>query len=432
MTFWSKLLLLLVAGYLTLTRSFAHFGVPAANLFIGEIAIAVFLLAQPQNVLQRWMTALRQPSKLSEFSTAFACFLAYGWFEAVRGLGKGNAPLLTLQGFAFHYYPICFFIGLWLGSEDPRLLRKVVRVLAWTNGVYGLLYIAILNRIPLGVPGTSDVPLFGQPAGSSIAILGLICLEPVLARVWHLLLMNLLVMLGLQVRAEFLGFILGVVLWSMLTRRFDRVLAGFVVVTAVLMAGLLADFRMPAPGTRGGQISTREIIARVVAPADPELAAEYADNAKSLAGTATWRLNWWQKIWDDVHQDTETAIIGEAYGFPLADLVGYRERDLRTPHSVFFYALGYGGWIGVVVFFALQATLGRTLWLAWRTSGLTFGPVLWVTFLSGACFGNAFETPFGAIPFYLLTGLAAAPLCAAAAKRYAYPAGTYVLQTAWR
>jgi hypothetical protein len=432
MTPWSKLLLLLVAGYLTLTRSFAHFGVPAANLFIGEIAIAAFLLWRPHAVLENWITALRQPARLSEFSLAFSCFLAYGCFELIRGLGNGNEFLLALQGFAFHYYPICFFIGLWLGGADPRLLRKAVRLVAWTNGIYGVLYIAFLNRIPMAVPGTTDVPLFGQPAGSSIAILGLICLEPKLSRVWHLLLINSLVMLGLQVRAEFLGFLLGVAVWGLLTRRFDRVFAGFAVLVALLAAGLFVDFRMPAPGTRGGQISTRDIIGRVVAPADPELAAEYTENARSLAGTATWRLNWWQRIWDDVHRDTATAMFGESYGFPLADLVGYRERDLRTPHSVFFYALGYGGWVGVFVFFALQASLGRTLWLAWRVSGLPFGPVLWVTFLSGACFGNAFETPFGAIPFYLLTGLAAAPLCAELGKQHAYPAGTYVLQTAWR
>ena len=162
--------------------------------------------------------------------------------------------------------------------------------------------------------------------------------------------------------------------WGLLARRFDRIFAGFAVVGALFAIGLLVDFQMPAPGTRGGQISTRDIFGRVVAPADPELAAEYAENARSLAGTATWRLNWWRKIWDDVHRDTETAMFGESYGFPLADLVGYRERDLRTPHSVFFYALGYGGWMGVFVFFALQASLGRTLWLAWRVLGLHSAP----------------------------------------------------------
>ncbi|HUB79585.1 MAG TPA: hypothetical protein VMB03_12340 [Bryobacteraceae bacterium] len=432
MTRWSKLLLLLVAGYLTLTRSFAHFGIPAANLFVGEIAIGAFLLFRSHEVLENWLASLRQPTRLSGFSLAFACFLAYGLFELIRGFGKGNAVLLTLQDFAFSYYPICFFIGLWLGSADPRLLRKVIRFVAWSNGIYGILFIVVLNRFLVAVPGTTDVPLFGQPAGSSIVILGLICLEPKLSRVWHLLLMNLLVMLGLQVRAEFLGFILGVALWGLLARRFDRIFAGMAVLAALLIAGLLTDFRMPAPGTRGGEISSRDIIGRVVAPADPELAAEYTENARSDAGTATWRLVWWQKIWDDVHRDTATALFGEAYGFPLADLVGYRERDLRTPHSVFFYALGYGGWVGVLVFFTLQFSLGRTLWAAWRRSGLTFGPVVWITFLSGAFFGNAFETPFGAVPFYLLTGLAAAPLCLQIRKQHAYPAGTYVLQTAWR
>ena len=62
MTLWAKLLLLLVAGYLTLTRSFAHFGVPGANLFIGEMAIATFLLFQPHAVLENWFTPL-QPTR---------------------------------------------------------------------------------------------------------------------------------------------------------------------------------------------------------------------------------------------------------------------------------------------------------------------------------------------------------------------------------
>jgi len=339
---------------------------------------------------------------------------------------------MALEGFAFHYYPICFFIGLWLGSAHPWLLRKTIRVVAWSNGLYGLLFIALLNRFQVAVPGTADVPLFGQPAGSALVILGLLCLEPELRRVWHLLLLNFLVMLGLQIRAEYLGFLCGITLWSMLTRRFDRLFAGFAAVVAVLVIGLLTDFHMPAPSTRGGQISTREIFARVVAPADPELAAEYAENAKSLAGTATWRTRWWQKIWDDVHRNTVTALIGEGYGFPLADLIGYKERDLRTPHSVFFYALAYGGWIGVAIFLALQAALGQTLWRAWRVSGLAFGPVLWIAFCAGACFGNAFETPFGAIPFYLLAGLSAAPMCFSVRRPYAYPLGSYVLQTAGR
>jgi O-antigen ligase len=84
--------------------------------------------------------------------------------------------------------------------------------------------------------------------------------------------------------------------------------------------------------------------------------------------------------------------------------------DLRTPHNVFYFALGYTGWIGVALFFGFQAALAVTLWRAWRASGQPFGIVLWMMAIIGGLVGNAFETPFGAIPFYLLTGMAAAEL----------------------
>ena len=432
MNAWRRLLLFLVAGYLTMTRSFAYLGLPPAKIFIGELSLAAFVLVRPAATLGRWMTALWERSVLSEYAIALACFVSYGFFQVVRGLDAGHPTILTLEGFAFHYYPFFLFVGMWLGSADRGLLWRAVRIVAWSNGIYGLLYIVLLNRIPLGVPGTLDVPMFGQPAGSAVVLLAIISIEPKLSRNWHLLLLNTLVMLGLQVRAEFLAFLVGLMLWSLMTRRFDRVLGGLALVIVLLAIGLAVDFRMPAPGSRGGQISTRDVIGRVIAPFDPEAAAQYTQNATSEAGTVDWRFAWWQRIWDEVHQSVDTALLGEGYGYPLADLIGYHERDLRTPHSVFFYALGYGGWVGVIIFLLLQAALGRTLWQAWRISGLPFGPVLWAAFLTGALFGNAFETPFGAIPFYLLVGLSAAPLYQKSGQLHAYPAGAYLLQTAGR
>jgi len=51
---------------------------------------------------------------------------------------------------------------------------------------------------------------------------------------------------------------------------------------------------------------------------------------------------------------------------------------------------------------------------------MTKQPLEWHTWhvRSGACFGNFFETPFGAIPYYLITGLAIAPLQAKAEQAY--------------
>ncbi len=266
MNFWPKLIMFLVAGYLAMSRSFAYLGYPQPGYFIGEAAIAAFLILKPRAIFDRLPSTLFQPSLIGAFSAAFVCSLLYGVLELVRGLAAGYSPVLALQGFAFHYYPVCFFIGLWAGAREPNLLARTIRLVAWCNGIYGLLYLAFLNKIPLGVPGTTDVQLFGQPAGSAIAVLGLLCVERRISRVWLPLLLNLVVMLGIQVRAEYLGFTLGLVLWSFLTRRFGLLLGSYGAIAALLIVGLLADIRVQAPGTRGGVIASQEIIGRVLAP----------------------------------------------------------------------------------------------------------------------------------------------------------------------
>ena len=78
--------------------------------------------------------------------------------------------------------------------------------------------------------------------------------------------------------------------------------------------------------------------------------------------------------------------------------------DLRTPHNIFYYALGYSGWLGVFFFFSLQAACGALVWRAYKLTGQSFGVALWASTLLTAFFGNAFETPTGAIPCYLTLG----------------------------
>jgi len=71
---------------------------------------------------------------------------------------------------------------------------------------------------------------------------------------------------------------------------------------------------------------------------------------------------------------------GHGYGFPLGDLVPYLEGEfIRTPHNEFFYALGYTGWIGVLLF-APFSDRDFSIALGTRTAsmadhwGIIFGP----------------------------------------------------------
>jgi hypothetical protein len=173
-------------------------------------------------------------------------------------------------------------------------------------------------------------------------------------------------------------------------------------------------------------------VGRLVAPFDEKLASELTPIAEGNAGTARWRTEWWKVIWTTTYRDASTAAFGRGYGFPLSSLVPYiRNEVLRTPHNAFFYALGYSGWVGVALLCAFQFALAGVLWQVYRLTGQPFGLVIWVTFLCVALFGNLLETPFGAIPMYLLTGLAAAPVDERSLTLYAYPDRTQFLPATW-
>ena len=411
---WTKLTELLLFGYLSLTRSFAYLGLPTllvplnlppVPLYVGELSLAAFLALKPGTGLGRWMKGIAARSPLSAVSWSLYTLLAYGIYETLRGIFLGYPAITALQNFAFNYYPLYFFLGLWVGERRPDFLPNFVRAYAWWNGIYGIAWMLVLHNFTAVMPGT-EVPLFGQPAGSALALVGLLCYERRLTKAWMPLLLNTFVLLGVQVRAEWVGFVAALLLWGWGAKRLSRVLAGVGAVLVLLLLGSLLDITLPSPR---GEIATREIVARGIAPVNQELASQYTEDADVYAGTVSWRTQWWSAIWREVHDDPTSAVLGLGYGYPLAALSFQVPYEIRTPHNVLFYALGYSGWLGVAFFFSFQLALATLLWRARRASGQFFGLAVLVMGLAISFFGNFFETPFGAIPFYLLVGIAAAP-----------------------
>jgi O-antigen ligase len=178
-------------------------------------------------------------------------------------------------------------------------------------------------------------------------------------------------------------------------------------------AGGLGDIR-PA-GRSGDSVSLSDNLARVVAPIDLELAKELSPNAAWHAGTAEWRALWWKEIWLYAHSTPMLEAFGHGYGFDLFGLApeevraGQEGWDVRTPHSVFLYALGYTGWVGVALFGLLQIAILRLPWQSYRVGGQPAGVVFWVMGVAMASFEPWFDTPYHAISFYLLMGKSIAP-----------------------
>jgi hypothetical protein len=414
---WAKMASFLILGYFVMGRTFAYLGIPPLHIFIGEIVLGWFLLFGPETTLGQWpWRALKNPV-LSRYAKLLLAFLGFGVIQVVHGIVSGHPLLNCVRDLAFNYYPIYFFLGLWVGRKSPRFLPKFFRLAAWVNGVYGVLFVLVLSRIPWTVPGVSNeltpVPFFGQPSFSAVIILGLLSFEKDLRRAWPLLLMNAAVLVGMLIRAEWLAFVVGLLVWAWATRNLKRVALSGALILVLFGLMYITNFTFEGPESRGGTISATELVARVIAPVNPELAADYSDDVHMYEGTAAWRTMWWIEIWNSAHSSSSLALFGHGYGFALGDLVAYLEdSSTRTPHNAFFLALGYTGWSGVIMFALLQSEIARLCWRAYRRTNQAFSIVFWVTTLAFSFFTPFFETPQGAIPFYLVAGCACAGLLA--------------------
>jgi hypothetical protein len=433
MVVWSRLVGFLLVGYLCLSRSFAYLGIPP--LFIGEIALGAFLLFKPRVLLGTWTASLLRASPLNALGLALLLFVLYGVWEVGRGVAAGIPLGYTLKFFIFNYYALYTFLGLWIGIQMPNFLSKAVRVVAWTHGIYALSWILVLRDLrdaaPV-MPGT-DLSVFGMPDGGAIVLLGLLCFERNLRMVWPVVALNIAVTLAGQGRASWLGLAVGVLLWGFLTRKLGRVAAigavGLALVSVIGLSGI--QF-----GSRGSSFG--DLAGRLVAPFDMELAKELSPTqAEHAAGTVEWRQKWWEEIWRSVHSRPVLELFGHGYGFHLWGLAPlevreFDDRDIRTPHNVFYYALGYTGWVGVAMFAFWQFTILRLLWQSFQVTGQPAGLVYWVSSMTMACFEAGFDTPYRAIPFYLLMGMTIAPGLQSMGEWHARAARAQLLPVAGR
>jgi hypothetical protein len=425
---WSKYLLLFLVGFCLTGRSFSYIGIPPAKLFIGDLTLAAFIFFRPRQLFDRWFGALTKGGPLAPFGWVLLISIAYGILETIRGILNGFSTLIALQNLVFNLYPLFFFLGLWVGERRPELMHRLIQIYAWGLCIYGPLYYLFLHKINIMMPGSDNVPLFGQAGGGAFVILGLLCLDKKPSRYWLPMTVAALIFLAGQVRSDWFGAALSFLIWGVLQKKMKPVAMFFLGLATLLLLGAVFDVNLPSASTRGGAISSREIVARGLSAIDPEMAKDYtgSEDTAMYAGTISWRQKWWHAIWANSQENRTNLIIGPGYGFLLKNLVTYLKNvDIRTPHNIFYFALGYTGWVGVAIFFALQIVCATMLWRLYRVTGQAFGLAAWSSTIFAAFFGNVLETPSGAIPLYIMIGLFVAPSLSIAAHRVQQP-GRYL------
>ena len=379
---WSKWVLFLLLGLSLTGRSFAYLGIPPAKLFVGDLTLAAFIVLHPRNVFDPWIVALTKGGPLGPFAWLLLASLAYGIFEVIRGILLGFTPLVATENLVFNVYPIYLFLGIWLGRRRPELLLRFVQAFSICFCVYAPAYMFFLHKLTVAMPGSDGVPVFGQPGGGGVIILALLCLDPKPSRFWAPMTIAAAMLLAGQVRAEWVGMVLALLIWGTLSKKMTNVAIIGAGIAILLAIGYMSDINIPAPQLRGGNISSREIVARGLAAIDPEVAQGVTGSTYVgfYKGTITWRETWWRAIWVNSQENYTNFLIGPGYGFLLKDLVNYLKDsgDLRTPHNIFYYALGYSGWLGVLFFFSLQAACGALVWRAYKITGQSWSRYLGV------------------------------------------------------
>jgi hypothetical protein len=413
---------LLTLGYLLGGRSWAYLGIAGANLYIAEATIAAIIVHGPtRRLLFEMLRQLVRPGRFHILAVVAVLFLGYGLVQTSRGV-TGTDPVALLKSLPLYYYTIFLVFGLWLGLRSPDVLVRLMWALAWGNAVYGLLYESVLNRLKVTIPGQPDTNVFDLGLTSSgVALVGLLAVPRRSRWTIPLVLANTAVLFGHQIRAEWLGLLVAVIVWTSLARRVRRLMIGLGAILLLFVAVTVTGVTLPGPQNRGGEVRLGDIVGRALGPVSPGLAERYTaeDRASAAAETANFRRQWWDEIWRTSQNDPTTLLFGHGYGYNLQQLAPPRKIDekVRNPHNTFFYTLGYTGWLGVVLLALWLGVLARLLWCVFRVTRDPIGFAVFSLMVVGGQFEPWFETPFGAATVYLLVGMCLAPLARPAPSR---------------
>lgn len=434
----------LTFAYIVGNRGFAQLmPVPGLPAFFGELGLLFCgVVLALRGALRRELPYQRDAVNFLLFAWIILACVRIGFDLRVFGV-------VALRDFATVYYAFFFFVAQ-AAAEDERT-RKLLRQMCLLAFAVLPLTAALVEAFPeffLTKFTVKNIPVmfYKDDLVGTFLFAGFLLLLPQDESGnkrtwwrWGVALASLGVGLVQLSRAGMVGLAVGACWLAMSGRwRAFKVL----IVTGVggaLCLTLLAVF-VSRDVTRTRAYAVYEQVVSIV-DLDGHRNYQNAETADSPDNNR-FRIVWWRTIAEETVQNGP--LFGQGFGYdlargflqvynPLAD-----DFTARSPHSVIFTNLGRLGFVGLGLFLALMGALASTTAQTARAvrSGLasvdeiSLQAAMWVILVS-ACFGVVLEGPMGAIPFWIMAGLAlrecanrVAALQAASAAAAATPAST--------
>lgn len=409
------LLGLVLAGYIVANRGFAQLvPAPGVPLLPAELAL---LVAGAWRLVQ-WAYARRLPFERDTLHLALVTLLIIG--AARFGFDFPRHRLLAVRDFAVVYYAAFFFLARHMASDE----RARDYLLSCIGGALLLLPIAfaLSETFPAFFLHTLTVhgaPLFFYKADLVFAFVAIAIVwwyfraPPTARRPMWIGLLVLFVWLGLSDnRSSQLG--LAVVLGMLVVARRWRLpavlgsvaLVGFLVLAALAFVGNNTWAERKLEGMRDRAVSLTDFTG----------ARSYSSEESHFKGDNNrFRTLWWKSVATEVWQTNPA--FGLGFGHDLAGgflqeynpLMMSEEFGVRSPHNVFVTFLGRLGGIGLAMWVGVSALIVVRAWRALRRATDLAEWAPWagiVIILVSATFGVVLEGPMGALPFWVLLGLA--------------------------
>ena len=420
--YWLKFVGILLVGYMTLDRGFAHIGV--SPIYVGELVLI-------PGVLMALVPGAITPALKTWSGKTYVVFALVSLSCAVPYLGLYGTD--TVRDSALWLYGLFTLITASLLIRRPAVLRKIPyvygRFLAWYTPVLCVL-LALRFFLHANDEAAGGTRFFSIKMGDMGAHL---------AGVFSYLLLSLdllwqrpnarprasvryvittagamvgFVFVSLINRGGMLSVFVAVALVNLLANRISwrrtiGIFAGAVVVIFLVFGAAGAEVRVTSERTLSLEQLETNIVSLFYPPASANTAA---------SNTARWRMMWWKKIVEYTFGGPYFWT-GKGYGINLADADGFRlskENTLRAPHNSSMSVLarsgvpGFALWVLLLGMFFVQMTLlvrrarreGHPVWSRVTLWCLAY----WTATVVDSCFDVALEGPQLGIWFWCLMG----------------------------